>query len=309
MVESRHRGIVVGLRPDGTSEFEIGPANEAIYPRSCAKPLQLAAMLDAGLADLGLEEEQLAVAAASHSGQRAHVEQVRRILSAAGIEESALANTPGMPLEDAARIDLIRSGGGPDRIHQNCSGKHAAMLATCVAAGWPTASYLDPDHAVQRAIRRRIEELAGEPTSDVTVDGCGAPLFALTALGLARAFLRLVSAPDGSAEQRVAVAMCRHPELVGGNGRDVTQLMTAVPGLVAKDGAEGVYAAAAPELGAVALKIEDGSGRARPVVMVAGLRRLGVSSGEGVDHRAIAGLGVGPVLGHGALVGEIRPTI
>jgi L-asparaginase II len=299
LVESRHRGILVALRSDGEPELTLGAADLPIYPRSCAKPLQLAAMLAVGLDRLGLDDQALAVAAASHSGEPRHVAQVRRILGAAGLDESALDNTPGMPLSAPARRELVLAGRGPDQIHQNCSGKHAAMLATCVAAGWPTASYRDPDHPVQQAIRATIERLAGEPVTATTVDGCGAALFAISTRGLARAFHRLVTA-GGSAESSVCRAMRGHPDLVGGTGRDVTALMQAVPGLVAKDGAEGVYVAAAPGLGSAAVKIEDGSGRARAVVLATAVQRLG-APGE-----ALAALTTEPVLGHGKPVGVLR---
>src|SRR5207249_10532405 len=136
---------------------------------------------------------------------------------------------------------------GPDRLHHNCSGKHAGMLATCVVAGWPVASYLGPDHPLQQAIRGTIEQLAAEEVAAVGVDGCGAPLFALSLRGLARAFVALVLGDVGSAEHRVAGAMRSHPDVVGGPGRAVTRLMLGVPGLLAKDGAEGAFAAALPD--------------------------------------------------------------
>ena len=153
----------------------------------------------------------------------------------------------------------------------NCSGKHAAMLATCVANGWPTSTYRDPDHPLQVSLRGTVERLAGEPVAAVGVDGCGAPLFALTLTGLARAFAAIATAADGTPEHRVAAAIRRYPEWLGGTRRDVTRLVAGVPGLIAKDGAEGVYAAALPDGRAVALKIDDGGQRARPPVMVAAL--------------------------------------
>jgi L-asparaginase II len=300
LVESRHRGDLVVLDPAGDLHLSRGEIDVPSYPRSCAKPLQLAALLDAGLDRLDLPDQALAVAAASHSGLPEHVDWVRRILAAADLSEADLDNTPGMPIDSAARRELVRAGHGLDSLHQNCSGKHAAMLATAAVNGWPTAGYRAPDHPVQVAIRERIERLAGEPVSAVTVDGCGAALFALTLRGLARAFLGLVTATEGSAEQRVGAAMRAYPELVGGPGRDVSELLRAVPGLVAKDGAEGVYAAASAELGAVAVKIEDGAGRARAPVMVAALRELGAS------YDALTALATVPVLGHGEPVGEVR---
>ncbi len=195
---------------------------------------------------------------------------------------------------------MLRGGGGPTRLQMNCSGKHAAMLATCRVLGQDPATYLDPGSPLQRALAATIERLAGEPVRHVAVDGCGAPQHALTLPGLARAFAALVTAAPGTPERRVADAVRAHPHLVGGTGRDVTTLMAGLPGLLAKDGAEGVYAAALPDGGAVALKVEDGTSRARAAVLVAGLRRLG-ASGEVLDRLATE-----PVLGGGRPVGEVR---
>jgi len=174
------------------------------------------------------------------------------------------------------------------------------MLATCVANGWATASYRDLDHPLQVAVQETVEQLAGEQVAATGVDGCGAPLFALSLTGLARAFRAIVLAPAGSAERQVADAMRKHPDYVGGTGRDVTALMQAVPGLLAKDGAEGVYAAAMPDGRTVALKIDDGAQRARAPVMVAALRRLEVDS-PGLTEVAKV-----PLFGGGRVVGEVR---
>jgi L-asparaginase II len=211
------------------------------------------------------------------------------------LDESALQNTPDQPLDTAAARERIRAGAGPDRLRQNCSGKHAAMLATCVANGWPVDSYLAPEHPVQHAIRAEIERLTGGPIEAVVVDGCGAPMFAISLVGLARAFAMLV-------DTEVAAAMRAHPHLVGGSGRDVTTLMTALPGLIAKDGAEGVYAAALADGRAIAVKVEDGSGRARTPVLVRTLEACGV------DVRPVGDLATGTVLGHGEPVGVVRAT-
>lgn len=297
-VESRHRGSVVAVRGDGSCAIEVGDVRAGVFPRSTLKPLQALGMLRSGWRPD--DSEQIALASASHSGEAAHVAVVRRILAAAGLDETALDNTAGLPLDGAAARALIRAGDGPDSLHQNCSGKHAAMLATCVAAGWPTAGYRDAAHPLQQSIAATVEDLTGERIVAVAVDGCGAAMFAVSLRGLARAFAGLASAPAGSLERRVADAMRGHPYLVGGTGRDVTALMQAVDGLVAKDGAEGVYAAGLADGRAVALKIEDGAGRARAPVMVAALRAAGV------DSPGLEPLETTPVLGHGAPVGEVR---
>ena len=182
----------------------------------------------------------------------------------------------------------------------NCSGKHAAMLAACRANDWPTEGYLDPAHPVQVAVQAALERLAGEAVAAVVVDGCGAPQHALTLPGLARAFARLATAGPATHERRVADAVRSHPVLVGGTGRDVTRILAAVPGLIAKDGAEGVYAAALPDGAAVAVKVADGAHRAAQVALVAALRVLGV------DAAALDEVATLPVLGGGRPVGEVR---
>ena len=304
-LESEHQGAVVALDADARPVLTVGAPDVSAYPRSSNKPIQATAMLRAGL---DLDGALLALASASHSGEAYHLDGVRRILAGAGLTEADLQNTPGLPLSADALAAHYAAGHGPQRITMNCSGKHAAMLATCVAAGWPTETYLDPEHPLQRAIRRTLEDLAGEPVAAIGVDGCGAPLFAVSLTGLARAFGRIATAHSGTPEGRVAAAMRAHPEYVGGTGRDVTDLMRLVPGLIAKDGAEGVYAAALPDGRAVALKIADGSSRARPAVMVAALRRLDVDL-TAVDARPVeTSLATPPVLGHGEPVGAIRPA-
>ena len=247
------------------------------------------------------DDEELALAAASHSGEPRHLHVVRRMLARLGPDpEQLLGCPPALPLDERTAAAVLAAGGVATRLQMNCSGKHAAMLLTCAAGGWPLPGYLRPDHPLQLALQSALERLAGEPVEHVAVDGCGAPQHALTLPGLARAFCRLVTAGPGSAERRTADAMRAHPGLVGGTGRDVTRLMDAVPGLLAKDGAEGVYAVALADGSAVALKIEDGAARARVPVLVAALRALGVAT-EALDELAVL-----PVLGGGTTVGEVR---
>jgi L-asparaginase II len=298
-LESVHHGSVVAVDGDGHVVFGVGQPAQLCFPRSSNKPFQALAMVRSGLE---LDGELLALACASHSGEPFHIDGVRRILAGAGLPEDALQCTADLPLGEQAKADHLAAGGGPAPIYMNCSGKHAAMLATCVANGWPTENYLAADHPLQLATRAAVEDLAGETVAATGVDGCGAPLFAITLTGLARAFGRLAAAPTGTPEHRVARAMSRHPEWVGGTGRDVTDLMRGLPGAVAKDGAEGVYGIGLPDGSAVAVKIADGSNRARPVVLVAALRRLGV------DVSAVEHLADVPVLGHGQRVGELRPA-
>ena len=196
---------------------------------------------------------------------------------------------------------MIARGEDMSKIRMNCSGKHAAMLATCLLNGWPTGEYLDPEHPLQQAIRRTVSELADEQIPAIGVDGCGAPLFALTLTGLARAFRALVLAAPGTPGRRVADAMRAHPEWTSGTRRDERRLMDAVPGLLVKGGAEGVDAFALADGNGVragAVKIEDGAHRARTPVTVAALRLLGAVV---PDELATV-----PVIGGEAVVGVIR---
>ena len=301
LVESRHHGRVVALGADGELVVAIGDVHEVTYGRSSNKPMQAVGMVELGLV---LPPDQLAVAVASHSGEAMHLERVRAILATHGLDEAALDNTPDLPLDATTAAAVLRGGGAPSALTQNCSGKHAAMLATCVVNGWPTVGYRDPSHPLQRSLGATIERLAGEPVGHVGVDGCGAPAHALSLIGLARATAAIARAHPGSAEFTVADAMRRHPALVGGTSRDVTLLMQAMPGLLAKDGAEGVYVAAMPDGRAVALKIEDGGGRARAVVLVAALEMLDVNIPDAARLAAAT-----PVLGHGHPVGEVRAVV
>ena len=307
-VESRHRGAAVGLAADGRCAMRLGAVDVPIFPRSANKPMQAVAMLRHGLP---LDGESLALAAASHSGEDFHVEGVRRILAAAGLAADALRCPAAWPIDEHAAERLMRAGGRRTRLHMNCSGKHAAMLATCVAGGWPIESYTAPGHPLQVEIRRTIEELTGEKVAATGVDGCGAPLFAVSLTGVARAFLTLVRADPGSAERRVADAMRRHPEWTSGTGRDERRLMSAVPGLLVKSGAEGVDAfafAAGSDVFAGALKIEDGAKRARTPVTVALLRALGALGRTGTGDLVPAELATVPLPGGDGVVGAVRPV-
>lgn len=287
VVESVHSGHFVVLR--GPDVLRVGDPDQPLFPRSSNKPLQATGMRRLGL---DVAPSWLALAAASHSGESRHVAAVSAMLASGGFGEDDLGCPPAWPLDDGART----AASEPRRITMNCSGKHAAMLLTCRASGWPHKGYLAPDHPLQVALRDTVERLTGESVAAVGVDGCGAPLFALSLVGLARAFRRIATAPDGP-ERDVADAMRAHPDLVGGTGRAATRLMTDIPGLIAKDGAEGVFAAALPSGDAVAVKIDDGAQRAAERVAVAGLRALGVDAPE---------LATAPVLGGGEPVGTIR---
>jgi L-asparaginase II len=297
-IESVHRARVAVTAPDGALLGSLGAEFAPMYPRSSSKPLQAVGMLRAGL---DLDGHLLALVCASHSGEPIHVDGVRAILAGAGLDESALQTPPDWPLDDAAREAAIRAGAHRAPVFMNCSGKHAGMLATTVTTGEDVATYRDPDHPTQLAILRGIDDLAHEQATNLAVDGCGAPLFAISLYGLARAFGQLAAATEG-AERQVADAVRAHPEYVSGTTRDELALHRAVPGLVGKAGAEAVYAVGLPDGRGVALKISDGNPRARAVLMAAVLQRLGF------DHPTLDEQASAPVLGHGERVGEIRPV-
>lgn len=299
MTEGVHYGSVVVLGANGDVDFQLGDIEAAFYPRSSLKPVQAVAMLRAGLP---LDGELLSLAAASHSGEERHLAGTRRILELAGVTEDDLRNVTDMPYDPAVRDTWIREGRAPSRLAQNCSGKHAAMLYTCKLNGWSLDGYLDPEHPLQQAIAEIVEDLTGQRIARVTVDGCGAPLFSVSLHGLARAAARITTAVPGTPEARVADAMRDHAEMASGTGRDVAALMRAVPGLLAKDGFEGVEVAALPDGRAVAVKISDGANRARIPVAAAALARAGV------DPALLTEFAGEALLGGGEPVGAVRPV-
>lgn len=304
-VEGHHHGSLVRLDRDGSLSWSLGATDESMLPRSCLKPLQAVAMLRAGL---DLDGPLLALAAASHSGEPFHLDGVRRILADAGLQESALRTPADWPLDELERERTLRAGGARTPIAMNCSGKHAAMLATCSCNGWDVEGYLDPEHPLQRVILETVEELTGVEVPRPAVDGCGAPLLPTTLTGLARAFRRLALADDGP-ERRVAEAIRGFPDWVSGTRRDESALLRAVPGAIAKAGAEACYAVALPDGRAVAIKIDDGGGRARPVVMAAALTAMGLLEERGVDAAALTATGVVELSGGGCPVGSVRALL
>ena len=302
-VEGVHFGAVVALAADGSLAFSHGDVSRPMHPRSANKLLQATGMRELGL---HLADELLALSAASHWGESFHLTGVRSILAKAGLNESALQTTSALPEDPQAKREAIEAGIGPSAIRHGCSGKHAAMLATCVLGGWPTDSYLSPEHPLQQALRDSVERTIGTHVAHEAIDGCGAPAWAMSLRSLAAAYRDAVLAPAGSAAE-VAAAMRAHPQYVGGTQSEVTALMRAVPGLLVKDGAESVYVAAFADGRAVAVKISDGGFRAGQVVLVDALLRLGAADEPTADREALARWGVVPVLGHGERVGEVRP--
>ena len=296
-VESVHRGRVAIVSSDGRLTASLGTDSAPIYPRSANKPLQAVGMLRAGL---DLTGELLALVCASHSGEAFHQVGVRRILYDSGEDESVLQTPPDWPLDERERETAMRNGAAKSSVAMNCSGKHAGMIMTTVRNNGDVRTYLDPHHPTQLAILRAINDLADEKAAGPAVDGCGAPLYAISLYALARAFGRLAAATEG-AEAQVANAMRAHPKYVSGTRRDEFELHQAMPGLIAKSGAEAVYVTGLPNGCGIAIKISDGSSRARPAAMAGVLMRLGFDSETLRKHASL------PVLGHGERVGEVRP--
>ncbi|WP_314175043.1 asparaginase [Streptomyces winkii] len=300
-VEGHHRGSLIVLAADGSVESSMGDPGAPFFPRSSNKPVQAAAMLRAGLE---LSGPRLALAAASHSGEPFHQDLVRKVLAENGMGEDLLQCPPELPVDQDEASHAIAAAGSAEaarsRVAMNCSGKHAAMLATCAAAGWPVETYLEPSHPLQQLIAETLESLSGDRVSHIGTDGCGAPLMAITPAGLARAFRALALAPADSPEGRVAGAMRAHPEYVAGTRRIDTWLMREVPGAIAKVGAESVQAAALPDGRALAFKIHDGGNRAVGPVLARTLALLGV------DSPVLDRIADSPLMGGGRRVGEVR---
>lgn len=295
-MESVHRASVVVTDAAGEPTLVLGDGATPTFPRSSNKPVQALAMLRAGMT---LPPELLALASSSHSGEDFHLEGVRQILAAAGLTEADLQNTPGLPYDQIEFETWIRQGRAPASIAQNCSGKHAAMLATCVAAGWDPTTYRDLAHPLQQSMAETLTDLTGEPIAATAVDGCGAPVMAVSLTGVARAYGRMATASPDTHEGTIAAAIRTAPEYLGGSRRDVTALIRGVDGLIAKDGAEAVYAVGLADGRGVALKVADGGQRARPVILAAVLRAIGV------DAPVLDELSDAPILGHGDRVGSV----
>jgi L-asparaginase II len=277
-LESAHAGHAVVCNAAGEIVEAWGDPAQIVLSRSACKMVQALPLVRSGAADaVGLTDEHLALACASHNGAAIHTDRVGLWLAGLGLDEPALRCGPQEPSDLTARDNLILAREAPCQIHNNCSGKHAGFLtlAAHLEAG---LEYVEPDHPVQRMVREAFEEVTEETSPGYGIDGCSAPNFASTLHGMARAMARFAAAPEDSAEARLHRAMCAHPELVAGEGRACTELMRAMEGRVAiKTGAEGFFTAILPEqrLG-IALKIADGATRASECAIAALLVKLGV---------------------------------
>ncbi|MFQ5935455.1 MAG: asparaginase [Acidiferrobacterales bacterium] len=316
MIESCHRGAAAVADVNGKLVAAWGDVEQPVFSRSAIKPVQALPLIESGAADrFGLNDEEIALACASHGAEPAHVERLTRWLVRIGVNESDLECGPHLPLNEQASADLLRSGQQPSPLHNNCSGKHAGFLTTAVHLGEPVRGYIRAEHPVQQRARRVLEEMSGADLTDAPagIDGCGVPVVGLSLRATARA-MALLACPEklaparAAAAARVLRAMTRQPFMVAGSGRFCTDVMRTGAAVAVKIGAEGAFTAALPGrcLG-VALKIDDGAGRAASVAMGAILQALGVLR-RGV-HEALASHLRPRVRNHaGVVVGSLRPA-
>ena len=284
LVESVHKGAIAIVTAAGTSVLSLGDIERPVFPRSSIKAFQCLPLIESGAADrFGYGDAEIALACASHTGTERHAALAAHMLENLGLDEHALGCGAHMPLGSSAMKALIRSGHAPSQLHNNCSGKHAGMLATALHLGEPIAGYWHPHHAVQRRVHDVLVELSGLPLgADVMgLDGCSVPNWAMPLSSLARLFARLITGAGMSATRQRAVdrilgACWAEPELVAGPGRADTLVMRKLPGRVyMKTGAEGVYAGGFPEYGfGFALKIDDGTTRASAGAVMALVERI-----------------------------------
>jgi len=317
LVESRHRGAAAVVDADGATVLALGEVGAPIYPRSAIKALQALLLVESGAADrFGLGEEELALACASHGGEPGHVAGVERMLRAARLDASFLACGTHWPLHQPSSRALARGGGTASALHNNCSGKHAGFLCAACGLGVEPRGYVEPDHPVQREVKATLENLGGVSIADAAraIDGCSVPTWAMPLTALARAFARFgtgrgLASERAAAARRLREACAAKPWFVAGTGRFCTEVIGHFGArLLVKTGAEGVFCAALPELGlGVAIKCDDGHGRAAEAVMAAVIARL--LPLEEKDRAFIAQY-VRPQLRNwnGTVVGAIRPT-
>ncbi len=314
MVESRHRVAACAMDAAGRVAFAAGDVDALVYPRSAIKPLQAIPLVETGAADaFGVTEAELALACASHGGERRHVATVRAWLARLGLSEADLECGAHAPSDPIAALALTHSGAMPSQLHNNCSGKHAGFLTVAKHLNAPTKGYIGSDHPSQIRALAAVFDMAGATLDGAPrgIDGCGIPIAALPLAALARGFARFAD-PAGldparrQAIERIRAAMAAEPFLVAGTNRLTSRVIEATQGAVlVKEGAEGVYAGAWPAGGiGIALKVADGAGRAAQVAMGYVLRRLGAL---GAAEASLADALSPPVRNvAGRLVGAIR---
>jgi L-asparaginase II len=283
LVESRHRGAVAVADVDGKLVLSVGDVSTPVFPRSAVKALQALALVESGAADrYGLTDEELALACASHSGEPAHVESVTRMLAKAGLDASALACGAHWPISHPAAFALAKTG-TPSALHNNCSGKHAGFLCVACAMGIDHVGYWRPEHPVQQGVRGVLEDLTGTALGPdrCAVDGCSVPTWAIPLKNLAHAFAKFgtghrLPRERHDAAARLRAACTKNPWYVAGTGRFCSEIMQLFGARVfVKTGAEGVYCGVLPGLGlGIAIKCDDGAGRAAEAVMAAIIARF-----------------------------------
>ena len=314
-VESWHRVSYAVADGAGRVRHAAGAYERRIFPRSAVKPLQALALVESGAGHrFGVSAAELALACASHSGEACHIAALTGWLARLGLDQNALACGAHAPLHAPSAERLLVAGQTPTPMHNNCSGKHAGMLTLARHLAAPLAGYHRPDHPVQREVATTLAEMAGlDALPAPATDGCGVPTFPMSLAQLAGALARLGD-PQGlgtrrrAACEQIRAAIRAHPGLVAGTGRACTAIMTAAPELIVKTGAEGVYAAALPRSGiGLALKVEDGAGRAAPVALLALLEALGAL--PGAARAALAAIARPAIRNHaGEPVGRIEPA-
>ncbi|MHB2169743.1 asparaginase [Alsobacter sp. R-9] len=317
VVESRHRGSVAVVDETGAVVLALGDVERPVFPRSAVKALQALPLVESGAADrYGLDPAELALACSSHSGEPAHAAAAAAMLDKAGRTPGCLECGAHWPLNESAGRHLASEGQAPTALHNNCSGKHAGFVCLACGTGADPAGYVGPDHAVQKAVKRAVEDMTGVrlETALRGVDGCSIPTYATPLVALARAFARFgsgvgIPADRAAAAARLRAAVAAHPFMVAGTDRFDTRLMTALGDRVfSKTGAEGVYCAALPGQGlGIALKCDDGQTRAAEVMLAALVRRFLPLAGA--DATALDAM-VEPTLRNwrGIDVGRLRPA-
>ncbi len=295
LVESIHHGDLAVVDYTGRLLYSVGnPREKVTFIRSASKPIQAIPIVTSGAADhYQFTDQELAVFCASHNAEPIHVETVLGILEKIGLPQSALQCGSHLPFNKEAANELIRSGQEPSEVHCNCSGKHSGMLALAQHMGWDVSNYLNLEHPVQQTMRQTMATFAGMEADDIVigVDGCGVPVFGLPVYNMALAWAQLarpdnLDTANANAARRISQAMTACPLLVAGTNRLCTGLMTHLNGrLIAKSGAEGIYCAALLEQGiGIAVKIEDGNGRATGPAVIDTLRQMGFLSEADLEN-------------------------
>jgi L-asparaginase II len=315
VVESQHRGAVAVYDADGAECFAVGDVETPIFPRSAVKPFQALPLIESGAADdLGVTAPELAVACASHSGEAEHVAVVETLLARGGLDDTALECGAHWPLHQPSRHALASAGNAPSALHNNCSGKHAAMLCLARKMGVDPKHYVGVDHPVQREVRAALEGVLDVALRTYAIDGCSIPTYAVPLSSLARGFARFGTGKHlgplrSAAARRLIASCCEHPWHLAGTGRFCTAILGALRNRAfVKIGAEGVVGGVLPELGlGIAVKCDDGGQRAAEVVMAALFKRLLALSGE--EAASLESLAAPSIRNwNGLLVGNLRPT-